>query len=637
MHIGQFNAKGPNNGIEHWFDLIRDELIKQGHEVRVFWLKGNHPTKNDVKWMDFALFHFSQVALIYRRLGIPFCILPSANDCFPDNGATLKQAASHKNCLHKDTEILTESGWRHFWELREHDYIYTLNDKQEMELHKSYKIINYKYDGNLYRVANNSFDISTTPDHHILYFGGHKQDKLMQKTIEKLNNARIPRVGSWNGINIPKLRIKRKLYDTELFMKFMGWYLSEGHVTRFDYPKYKYKIFITQHNTKKLNMIEDICNKLFDEFTRTKNRINIIDNNLAEYLVGLGKSYEKYIPIDLKRLDKKYLRIFLDSYILGDGSIREYKYKNMTSIDKLYFTSSKKLADDIGELIFKCGKRPSFKFPRPSDYNKMISFDDGRYKIKHPCIKIRECNSNCFNYNKERHLRLEKYNDYVYCVEVPNNTIYIRHNGKCTWIGNCKFVTYQSFYHNKKYKEWDIPKPKVYVPMPVRTGLFKRQTLYNPSGGIVAGGRLIPKKGLDRLKGVENLTIFGNGQLMEDLKQKLEGVRFTGYLSSEELKDLFEKSSIYLFPAIVTPDNDSDGIPNTIKEAMLMELQVIASPIAGIPEIENISLLSDWTNINELLDDNIKQRNWKGKQEILRIYSPEICANKLYEAIATYG
>jgi len=86
MNIAQFNARGPNN-VEHWYDLIHDELIRQGYEVRQFWLRGKQPTKEDRDWMEFALFHFSQVALYYRKIGVPFCILPSANDCFPDSGA----------------------------------------------------------------------------------------------------------------------------------------------------------------------------------------------------------------------------------------------------------------------------------------------------------------------------------------------------------------------------------------------------------------------------------------------------------------------------------------------------------------------------------------------------------------------
>jgi glycosyltransferase involved in cell wall biosynthesis len=129
---------------------------------------------------------------------------------------------------------------------------------------------------------------------------------------------------------------------------------------------------------------------------------------------------------------------------------------------------------------------------------------------------------------------------------------------------------------------------------------------------------------------MENLTIFGDGPLREDLSKILpDSTCFTGYMNGTELKDLFEESSIYLFPAIVTPDGDSDGIPNTIKEALLMELQVITSPIAGIPELENVSFLSDWSKINEVIKDIPKEANIKGRKEIIKNFSPGNCVNKL--------
>ncbi|MBE3094945.1 MAG: glycosyltransferase family 4 protein [Actinobacteria bacterium] len=204
---------------------------------------------------------------------------------------------------------------------------------------------------------------------------------------------------------------------------------------------------------------------------------------------------------------------------------------------------------------------------------------------------------------------------------------------------NYKFIGYQSFYHKRKYEEWGVTKPMVHIPHAVRTSLFKRDTPYNPLGKIIAGGRLIPKKGLDRLKSVENLTIFGDGPLKESLKSQMAGVNLTGYLTGSQLKDLFEESSIYLFPAIITPDNDSEGISNTIKEAMLMELQVICTPIAGNVEFEGVAFLSDWSKegIENAISCMPREANTKGRIEILKNFSPEVCVNKLINAINEYG
>lgn len=201
----------------------------------------------------------------------------------------------------------------------------------------------------------------------------------------------------------------------------------------------------------------------------------------------------------------------------------------------------------------------------------------------------------------------------------------------------CKFVTYQSFYHKKKFEEWGINKPLVYLPMCCRTELFKRIPSIHLGNKIIAGGRLIPKKGLDKLKNIDNLIIFGDGPLKEELEVKLPRAEFVGWKEGEELKKIYEKGYLFLNPCIVTSDGDSDGISNTIKEAMLMELQVISSPVAGIPELEQIHLLDDWSNIGEVIKGYSMVPNKKGRQEILRTYSPDVTVNMLLKAINKYG
>jgi len=81
----------------------------------------------------------------------------------------------------------------------------------------------------------------------------------------------------------------------------------------------------------------------------------------------------------------------------------------------------------------------------------------------------------------------------------------------------------------------------------------------------------------------------------------------------------------------------SEGIPNTIKEALLMEMQVVARPIAGIPEFENISLLSDWDRINQVILDLPRELNSKGRREILNNFSPMHCIEKLLNEIEKWN
>ena len=228
-----------------------------------------------------------------------------------------------------------------------------------------------------------------------------------------------------------------------------------------------------------------------------------------------------------------------------------------------------------------------------------------------------------------------------FCVLPSANDVFPDNGNRLKMVSrnrNCKFITYQSHYHLKKYKEWDIEGNFVYVPMPVRVDTFKRNRKYNPNEKYLAGGRLIPKKGIHQLKSVQdNLRIFGDGPLRRDLEIELPRAEFLGELDAKGLKNVMERSSVYLFPAVETPDGDHEGISNTIKEAMLMQLPVICSPIAGNVEFENVSHLNDWSNLPKVLEDFKFIPNYKGEKEIRNLYNPKHCVDLLLKGIEQYG
>jgi glycosyltransferase involved in cell wall biosynthesis len=121
---------------------------------------------------------------------------------------------------------------------------------------------------------------------------------------------------------------------------------------------------------------------------------------------------------------------------------------------------------------------------------------------------------------------------------------------------------------------------------------------------LVQAGRLIEKKGLPMtlrafasfLKRYPNatLTIAGEGPLLGELKKlarelTIENrVSFPGFISQEQLQDLYYASHIFLHPSETVPDGNQEGIPNSMLEAMATGLPVFATHHGGIPEaIEN--------------------------------------------------
>jgi glycosyltransferase involved in cell wall biosynthesis len=121
---------------------------------------------------------------------------------------------------------------------------------------------------------------------------------------------------------------------------------------------------------------------------------------------------------------------------------------------------------------------------------------------------------------------------------------------------------------------------------------------------FVQAGRLIEKKGLPVtlhtfktfLSQYPNatLTIAGEGPLLGELQNLgrelniAQRVSFTGFVSQEELREIYYQSHIFVHPSQTGRDGNQEGVPNAMLEAMASGLPVFATQHGGIPEaVEN--------------------------------------------------
>jgi DNA polymerase elongation subunit (family B) len=138
--------------------------------------------------------------------------------------------------------------------------------------------------------------------------------------------------GRWNDIYLD-LPIE--------FFKLLGWYIAEGHID-------KNRITITQ--MKKLhplqyNHIISLIRSLDYPFTHdNKKQIRINSNILKEVIFTLCSDGAKNKKIPLELLDYERAKVLMDCYYLGDGNLKEGKWKR-------YSTSSQQLKNDLVYLI----------------------------------------------------------------------------------------------------------------------------------------------------------------------------------------------------------------------------------------------------------------------------------------------
>ncbi len=141
----------------------------------------------------------------------------------------------------------------------------------------------------------------------------------------------------------------------------------------------------------------------------------------------------------------------------------------------------------------------------------------------------------------------------------------------------------------------------VLVPHGIDGELFRPRTAEREPDLVLAVGRLTGKKGFDvliracgRLAAVGRpfrCEIRGEGKLRPRLQALvdrlgLDGrVRIRRFLSQEELPALYARAAVVALPCRELPDGNRDGVPNVVLEAMACGAPVVASRVAGLPEV----------------------------------------------------
>jgi colanic acid/amylovoran biosynthesis glycosyltransferase len=84
--------------------------------------------------------------------------------------------------------------------------------------------------------------------------------------------------------------------------------------------------------------------------------------------------------------------------------------------------------------------------------------------------------------------------------------------------------------------------------------------------------------------------IVGDGPLRSALQQRAHEagvggrIEFAGSLAPAGVRAVLEAADVLAMPCVVAPDGDRDSMPVVVKEAMAMELLVVASDEVGLPE-----------------------------------------------------
>lgn len=257
--------------------------------------------------------------------------------------------------------------------------------------------------------------------------------------ITKNNNTKLKKLIKNYKNNFYLSTINRYIFydskelDMDEWLKFFGFWLAEGWTSQTN-GLYQVGIAQSKNNNYLDEMYYILKNLGFNPtYTKNKKQLKIFNKQLWAYLSKFGKANKKYVPKYILNLDSSQLENLLDWYLKGDGHNELFYNRNRA------WTVSKQLADNLQEIALKLGVSATIKnrgIKKSKIRDKEIIGNNDCYQIgfsNHPSVSKHHQQTSLVKNNE---IEKKEYNGYVYCVEVPNNIMYVRRNGKPMWCGN---------------------------------------------------------------------------------------------------------------------------------------------------------------------------------------------------------
>ena len=351
-------------------------------------------------------------------------------------------------CYDKETEIFTKEGWKSFSDLTDSDIIATLNaETNTLEYQKPLEIVAKRYRGKMVQIDSQSINLLVTPNHKMWlkrsFYGDYQFEDA--KDITKTKKVWFQKACDYNGMEkdyfyLPeasfikpnrygeKLKEEKKI-KMDLWLKFLGLFLAEGSANTMGKRGCDYIIAISQTKKETRGRIAEVLDELGYNYIAEETQFRIYDKQLWAYLWDLGKTKEKYIPEEFKNLSRRQLQILIDYMMLGDGTNIRYPKLNKKTGNMYhyttneYYTSSKTLMNDFCEIAIKCGYGITVREKHKRGYD--TNYGVHMLGAKH------------FKVDTEKNTKvINDFDDFVYCVVVPNGTVLVKRKGRVVWCGS---------------------------------------------------------------------------------------------------------------------------------------------------------------------------------------------------------
>ena len=341
-------------------------------------------------------------------------------------------------CYDDSTDVLTSEGWKAWPEVNGEELFATRTPKGNLEYHPALRLVRKDYRGHMIGFKGLSVDLSVTPDHRVLAATMTTREgravpnfRLRPAHAVLWRSHRHVTTANWRGPEPTFFRFDGTRYPAAHLLRLVGFFIGDGSLA------WSNAISFNLRKEREIAFLSRVVRELGLEVRRWgKTRGILVGPNLRALF---GRCYdsnrEKVMPDDLLSLGPTLLAELYAGLLESDGS----RCRRAGQADKeVYSTTSRRLSDQVQELALKLGRSASVR-PHLARVGDGHFGEKPRWRVtiysprnSRPALcRTRE--------QADNHMGVEHYNGVIHCVEVPNNTLYVRRNGYPVWCGNTPF------------------------------------------------------------------------------------------------------------------------------------------------------------------------------------------------------
>jgi hypothetical protein len=342
-------------------------------------------------------------------------------------------------CATADTEVLTEKGWVGWPDYNGTDLLGTVNQATgllEFQAPLARQVFDYK--GEMVYSTNRRVDFGVTPNHRMYV---RKWDERLRTLSPSYSFVEAKDLGWYAGLmHAPAGHIGTEFvrvgvpgdreYAGDDFLALMGLLVSDGYAGGTE--KTRNWVSFASFREETREEISALAHRLgfHPKPSEPSVWVRYDAGALAEwvrancYTDDRLRAQRKKVPDFIKAASGRQIRHFLKYF------------DDRTRNGLQFYSTSKRLIDDLQELHLRVGKRSVVDTvdPKTTIFRGKEIRGGGAYQLT-----VGDVDRLCLD--RKKHLTTDRYNGLVYCATVPNSTLVTRRNGTVLISGNCWYYS----------------------------------------------------------------------------------------------------------------------------------------------------------------------------------------------------